>query len=226
LLSTRVTALIGMATSLRPNKCPSCRSTWVTWRLPGVDDQPLNLADGAVGSVDALAAAYRYLTQGQAVVGDGQAVPAQAVVGHGEHLAEGIPRVPRAARQVLGPLGGRELVEFRERAADPDPALGGIGEADRDKPLKAAPLDHQMGDCLGDRIKDDAGQLAAGPVDADSVDPHRERCRPCHGRPPWFLQNQRSLTHPGGEHAAHVLGADVRGTCRLVRRNRETSARR
>ncbi len=29
--STRVTALIGIATSLRPHTCPSWRSTWVTW---------------------------------------------------------------------------------------------------------------------------------------------------------------------------------------------------
>ena len=26
-----VTALIGIATSLRPHRCPSWRSTWVTW---------------------------------------------------------------------------------------------------------------------------------------------------------------------------------------------------
>jgi hypothetical protein len=29
-----VTAPIGIATTLRPNTCPSWRSTWVTWWLP------------------------------------------------------------------------------------------------------------------------------------------------------------------------------------------------
>ena len=62
-----------------------------------------------------------------------------------------------AVWQELCVLGGRELVELREGAADPDLAPGGVGEVERDKPLQAMPLDHQVGDRLGDRIKDDAG---------------------------------------------------------------------
>src|SRR6266704_6266427 len=38
--STPVTALIGIATSLRAHKCPSWRSTWVTWWLRGSMTSP------------------------------------------------------------------------------------------------------------------------------------------------------------------------------------------
>ena len=34
------TALIGMATSLRPHRWPSCNSTWVTWWLAGSMTSP------------------------------------------------------------------------------------------------------------------------------------------------------------------------------------------
>jgi hypothetical protein len=79
----------------------------------------------------------------------------QAVVGHGEHLVGGIARVVMAAGQEFCVLGGRELVERREGGADPDLAPGGVGEVERDKPLEAMPLDDQVDDRLGDRIKPD-----------------------------------------------------------------------
>ena len=48
----------------------------------GVDDEPLDLPDVAVGGMDVLAAAYSYLSGGKGVVGDGRGSASQPVPRH------------------------------------------------------------------------------------------------------------------------------------------------
>ena len=136
---TPVTALIGIATSLRPHRCPSWSSTWVTRWLSGSMTSPWTFPMWPSVAWTCSPAAHLHLVQGDGVVGDGlrAVVPghapahphAHAVVGHPEHLVRVIARVPGGARQELRLLGGIEFLEVRQGAAEPDLTRRDVGQA-------------------------------------------------------------------------------------------------
>src|ERR1019366_3441224 len=108
--------------------------------------------------MDVLAAAHLHLAQGDGVIGGGlrdaghaardARAAAQVVVGPGEHLIRVVARVPWAARQELRLLGGIELPELRQDAAEPDLPRCGVDQAEGNKPADAMPVlgfDHKMG---------------------------------------------------------------------------------
>ena len=102
------------------------------------------------------------------------------------HLVRVIARVSGRAGQELRLLGGIELVELRQGAAEPDLARRGVDQVERNKPAGAMAVlwfDHEMGDSTSDRVNDHAAHLAAHPVGTASVGPDRERRRLCHSHP-------------------------------------------
>src|ERR1019366_6689409 len=126
--------------------------------------------DAAVGGMDVLAAAYLHLVQGDGVVGDGLrdtddaarrvGAGTQVVVRPGEHLTWVVARVSGGAGQELRLLGGIELPELRQGAAEPDPARRCVSKAGRNKAGGAIPgprLDHEVGDRPSDRVNDHPG---------------------------------------------------------------------
>ena len=166
-----------------------------------VDDQALDFPDVAVGGMDVIAAAHLHLIQRDGVVGDrlrgvspGHAhAHARAVVGHVKHLFRVIARVSGRAGQELCLLGGIELLELLQGAAEPDLACRGVDEVKRNKPAAVIAMlgfDHEMGDRARDRVHDHAGHLAAAAVGTAGVGPDHERCCLCHRHPP------RSLAGP------------------------------
>jgi len=163
-----------------------------------VDDQPLDFPDVAVGGMDVLTATHLHLVQRDGVVGDRQRsvspghahahahARARAVVGHEGHLFRVIARVSGRAGQELRLLGGIELLELRQGAAEPDLARRGVDKVKRNKPAAVIVMlwfDHEMGDRTRDRVHDHAGHLAAAPVSTADVGPDRERRCLCHGHP-------------------------------------------
>ena len=166
---------------------------------PRVDDQPVHAPDAAVGGLDRVAPAHVHLAQRDGVVGDGlrgalqggrighRGRAAQAVVGPDEHLFRAVRGVALGPGYELGFLGGLELRELRQGAADPDLVSRGVHEVEGDEPGQphaALRLDHQVGDLTGDRVDDHPAHLAAVPVGAAGLGPDRERLLG-HGGPSW-----------------------------------------
>jgi hypothetical protein len=139
--------------------------------------------------MDVLAAAHAYLPGGKGVVGDGRGVrePASAAP---LHLVIAVVRVRVVAVQRHRHVGGVELFEFRDGAAEPDLARRGVDadQVERDKPaLELAVVDHQVGDGPSPRVDDHAAHFAANPIGTADVSADRQRRYACHGRTPCFL---------------------------------------
>ena len=94
--SVPVTAPIGMATSLRPRQVPFLEEHMGHVVVAGIDDEPFDMSDRAVDGLDAVAAAHRYLAEGEGVIGDGLQDPGEI-----SPSTDSIRRGLSTARQVL-----------------------------------------------------------------------------------------------------------------------------
>src|ERR1019366_3581818 len=196
--------------------------------------------------MDVLAAAHLHLAQGDGVIGGGlrdaghaardARAAAQVVVGPGEHLIRVVARVPWAARQELRLLGGIELPELRQDAAEPDLPRGGVDQAEGNKPADAMPVlgfDHKMGrGSPSNRSWPGHGLLPGTPVGwALPASDQRERrppgqVSPVKWRPPTPFMPRRRLCRLGvrwpafavvnGPGAADLLGIITGGGLTLL----------
>jgi hypothetical protein len=156
-----------------------------------VDAQGAQVPDVAVGGVHVLAAVLLHLVRRDDVDGllfrdprdraavQGRLVRAAPVGRKQLHRAGG------AGHELgQGLLGGRQVLELRLGAAEPDQLRRGTGEIDEverhqpGQPLSARRLDHEMGHRAGGGVDDHGQHLTSVPVATYSVASYDERYHP------------------------------------------------
>src|ERR1019366_2580686 len=150
-----------------------------------VDDQALDSSDGAVRSMDLVAAAHGDLAQGDFGNDDGLRdasrahthSPAQTKIGPGERLSGAVARVAAASRQEPRLFRPVELLELRQSAAEPDLVGCGVDKIERNKSANSFSVlrfNHEMGDCPSNGVNDHTGHLATEPIGTAGVNSDRE----------------------------------------------------
>ncbi len=169
--------------------------------VAGIDNDPLDPADVAVGGMNVLAPGHFRLAFGHQIGGHRLRDPRHGVGAHSRHAAalgirgprddlfQAIVLVAPRPRQELRLIGGLELPELRDRAPEPDHLTGrGSYLVEWNKLSESLPvrfLDHQIGDGIPGGVDDQASDLAAGPVGAADVssDPEHQRWLSHNGPP-------------------------------------------
>ena len=106
---------------------------------PGVDDEPLNPPDIAIGGMDLLATAYGHLAQGDGVMGDRGIVEAE-MVGPVEHLFGVVAGVASGRPQKLRLFGEVKLLKLGSGASESDVARRSVDKVERNKSAEPLPV--------------------------------------------------------------------------------------
>ena len=142
----------------------------------------LDLTDLPIESVDRLTLAESHLSAGERVGHHGlhQTLASEVVGSRGEEDV----------------LGGGQRLEGSVIADEPDPAIGHLGQVNRDKTTQTesvSRLDHEMGHLGNRRVHHDTGHLAERPLRIGHLGPDGVDRRRFH---PWFFSLQSARPGP------------------------------